>query len=175
MKSKLGLIVTLVLAGVLTLIPFDAISNPKFEKAYKKDDNTKTWVVYDPAGHMEVGDKFRVKFQANNKKIQLIPLSALRSKWGHKEKLDFLVDLSDEEKYLCGMTKIKTSDHENDTNDKVGHGQWHGFVIKVITDSVLEITWSKQSFGELTGEKRKTMCQATSEQSHGGTAHAEPD
>jgi len=162
----------LLLAGVLMAIPFDARSDRKIEKTYKKAENTKTWVVVDPAGHMEVGDKFRIKFTANGSRFQLIPLFAMRTKWGHKGNPGFLVDLDDENKFLCGMTEINTAVHKNNT---VAHGSWHGFVVKVTDVGDLEITWSDQSFKKLNKSERKEMCDATSEQSHGGKAHAEPN
>jgi hypothetical protein len=167
----------LVFALSIFLLSCSAVSSEvkadKFEKAYKKADNVKTWVVYDAEeGHMSVGDKFKIK--GGQQSYSLIPMFMLRTKWGQKDNPDYKEELfTDVEDYLCGMVKIQTADHKYKTS---GHGEWHGFVLKFTQNFDLEITWSVNDFsGRLEGDERKEMCEQTASQLHGGRAHAEPN
>ena len=145
----------------------------KTDKAFKKEDNAKTWVVYDAGGHMSAGDKFRVKLKNNKREFK--PLCKLRTKWGHKKE-DPPIELTHKtDEYLCGMAEVKTIKH---TQNEFGHGNWHLFVIEFPYPNleIMAIKWSPDNFESmLSGNALETKCESTVGQNHGGRAHAEPN
>jgi len=175
MIFKLGWLSALLLAGLLTAFPGYSDPDPKFDKVYKKAVDTKTWVVYEATGgHMSVGDKFRVKKSKDGKKIKLVPLFALREKWGKKNDSTFSIELMEQDSSLCGLIEIGTDDHEEKT---YGHGPKHAFSVKLKPNDTLKITWSAQPLGtpDLTDNALDKLCKELDTQNHGGIAHAQPN
>jgi len=166
--------------GIMIFVVFAActvsgqVRADKMDKAFKKEEDSKTWVVYDAeGGHMSVGDKFRIKFK--NSKREFKPLFKLRIKWGHKETDPPIVLTHKTNTWLCGMTQVKTIDHEQNV---FGHGPWHMFVIEIPyeNEEIMRIKWSPDKFdSELSDEALETKCESTVGQNHGGRAHAEPN
>jgi len=176
MKSTLTIAVMIFIFIAANTVPGELRAD-KLEKAYKKADNTKTWVVYDKGGHMSVGDKFRIKFQkdnSNNNEYKFKPLFKLRTKWGHNIK-DYSVDLTNVDgNFLCGMAEVITQEHEKPNS--IRHGESHLFVIKFPEDNLedMEIIWSSDDIQDMPDDMN-TECKNTESQNHGGRAHAEPN
>ena len=122
---------------------------------------------------MSVGDKFRIKLKNPNREFK--PLFKLRTKWGHEE-TDLPIGLAHKsDAWLCGMTQVKTTDHDQ---NEFGHGQWHIFVIEIPYENVqiMRIKWSPDNFeSKLSGQELESTCASTVGQNHGGRAHAEPN
>ena len=107
MKSKLGLIVTLPLAVMLTTYSGDVSANPDISQAWKGERTGRTWTVFKFDGekpdefHLQEGDKFQIE-QRGSSEIHFVPLKVLRERWDRQEDSFIQLKKGKKNKKLCG-------------------------------------------------------------------------
>ncbi len=109
MKSKLGMIVILLLVLMLTTYSSYVSAKPDISHSWKGSASSRTWVVFkvdEPDEfHFKVGDAFRIQGVRSN--MQLIPLGMLRNRWSHIDSSGIALSKkgSDKQK-LCGKFEL---------------------------------------------------------------------
>ena len=89
MKSKLGMVATMLLAGILTTYSGYLSAQADIAQAWKGSTNSRTWVVFDFTNtppdkfHLEIGDAFRIQGMGSH--VQIVPLGKLRTRWNRPE------------------------------------------------------------------------------------------
>jgi len=118
MKSKLGMIVTLLLTLMLTIYSgYLSAGQPDISHAWKGSVSSRTWVVFETDGappdesHFVIGDTFRIQGVRAN--MQFIPLGKLRSRWSHIGASGFaLTKKGPNKQMLCGDLPLNNHPHE---------------------------------------------------------------
>jgi len=89
MKSKLGIIVTLLLALMLITYSGYLSAQPDISQSWKGSVSSRTWVIFEfmeeppPMDHFVIGDSFRI--QEVHNRMQFVPLGLLRKRWNRSE------------------------------------------------------------------------------------------
>lgn len=159
MRTKLGMIVILLLALMLTTYSGYLSAQPDISQSWKGSQHSRTWVVFnipekEDGFHIEFGDTFRI--QGVRSHMQFVPLGALRTRWNRSENSG--ISLTREGaggQKLCGKFNL---DKHPDTPPKLHH-----ILVEADLNDVNKIFISikdNEEFG----------CAGAT---HGGRAHAE--